>query len=66
MNLELRNYVNENPSSTEQLQLLVQGNENEIQTAVKNAGGNFKYSVRDISSIMIPANKVMQLASYPE
>lgn len=65
MNLELRNYVNENPSSTEQLQLLVQGNENEIQTAVKNAGGNFKYSVRDISSIMIPANKVMQLASYP-
>ena len=62
INLSLRNYINENATSTEQLQLLVQGNEIAIQSSVKNLGGNFKYSVRDISAITLSVNKIFQLS----
>ncbi len=62
INLALRNYVNENPNSVEQLRLLVQGNENTIQAAVKNLGGNFKYSVKDISAVTLSVNKIFQLS----
>ncbi len=62
INLSLRNYVIENSTSNELLQLLVQGNETIIQNAVKNLGGNFKYSINQISAVTLPVNKIFILS----
>ncbi len=62
MNLALRQFANQNSGSIQQLQLLVQGNEAAIATAVKQLGGNFKYAIQNISAVTLPVNKIYALA----
>lgn len=65
MNLELRNYILSNPNNTEQLHVLVQGNNASVSSAIENVGGTIKFFTRDIASVNIEADKIFQLSNQP-
>ncbi|HUM47165.1 MAG TPA: S8 family serine peptidase, partial [Chitinophagales bacterium] len=63
MNPALVKALKEDPSSTRLVSLLVQGEPNAVQAAVKQLGGDLKYTVGNIAAIRIPFNKVKELAA---
>jgi subtilisin family serine protease len=63
LNLSLVKMINEpGAAAGNQINLLVKGNVNALKAFVENVEGEFRYNYGDISSVIIPVNKVAELS----
>lgn len=58
ISLSLNEAINSRENSSEDLLLILKGNVNTIERAVKEAGGIIKYSYKDIVAINIPVSQI--------
>lgn len=65
LNLKLNLWLAKNYNSSQQIPLLVQGNILVIETVTKQLGGTFKYGIQNFASIVLPANKIVELTLNP-
>ena len=65
INYPLLQYVQAHPQSPEQIPILLSGEVSGIETAVKAAGGYFKFAVGNIVSASVPCNKMPALLHTP-
>ncbi len=65
VNLDLHLELNSSKNTTKPLSVFVKGDLSKIQEAVRLAGGTYKFGLKNIASVVLPANSIIDFLEKP-